>query len=399
MLVAIGQDRYGTHIFSARHFGAAYRRRGYTPVLIDISQPDANEQVLALCSDDRLAFIHAEQGRALNTPTYLEDGSTPNLFRYLGIPVVSHLRDAPIIPWLRDSMPLAGPGITLFHADRAALPTARAMGGDPDHHRFAPHVFLDAASARDPTPAPSADRPIDLLYIGSYSDPDQFETTFLARNPGTEALLAACIEAALDAFDSSIEAAIAPCARDFGYPDTVTEPAFVRLAFTISHSVRFRRRARVFRWLLGKPATIVWSGPLPSHAGPVRAEVRPATRLDQSFALMDQARGMVMALNCFGAALSERLLTAMRRGCLVISHPNALIRETFRPGEDILLFTGDARSFDDALAAAADPGPSLAIAQAGQAAMDDRFSPQTRADEFLQALDLLPASESGMTCG
>jgi glycosyltransferase involved in cell wall biosynthesis len=172
----------------------------------------------------------------------------------------------------------------------------------------------------------------------------------------------------------------------------MTPAALADLLHEAHYFIRSERRRRLFQKLVRFPVDIVWDGELPETRGEIAARIEPKLPFAQALARIARARAMVMSLNAFTHSLSERLLSAMRSGCVPIVQTNALISDLFRDGVDLLLLDSRLGNLEEAIARAGDPDVLAEISAAAQRRVATEFSVATRVRQLLQAAAIpLPA--------
>ena len=100
--------------------------------------------------------------------------------------------------------------------------------------------------------------------------------------------------------------------------------------------------------------------------------------------LFDEARALIVVQPNFSHALTERTLTAMQRGAVVLSTPNAFLDEHFVDGEDYLRIDGSWADLDEKIASLADARRTDAIAEAAWRKVTKRFSPEATVARYLE---------------
>jgi hypothetical protein len=134
---------------------------------------------------------------------------------------------------------------------------------------------------------------------------------------------------------------------------------------------------------------IIWAGPRPVVGGPMRADISPPVPLRETLALMCRAQRMVMTLNNFSHSLSERLLSAMSRGCIPVTQSNVLIDGTFAEGDVIVRLEDDLANLADVLGQEWTVREFADRSAAAKRRVASAFSPATRVREFLTQMKLV----------
>ena len=385
--VATKHDPYQTHISTARAYAAEYACYGIEPVALNLSDKDGALHFANALADPNCLGAHCEQGWGLQVEAPYE-GEPTSVFEILNKPAVAHVRDMPFYPWLRDGCFSSAPWAHLSFADRASAELMTRVNG-PDRQgpvsRYHSHVYFDLSQTAEDAP-PWADRPISCLYTGSYRDPATFRQELNESSPEWDAALIEAFEVAKADFYTAIWDHGEPIAKAHGFEADYFNQDYTNFLGTLNQMVRMERRRSLLERIAKYPIHLVWSGDRPEiELHPDTVILEPNT-FPETVLLMRQSKAMVMALNSFSAALSERLLTAMRQGAVVLTHPNQLIDETFTHGEDILTFGTDQDSLDAAMSHLTD-GASMELLRAKASdRIDDAFHPRHIVRDHLQAM-------------
>ena len=379
-------DRYQTHVTTARAYGAEYAAHGITPTAVDLSTSDGPSNFSNALADPDCLGAHCEQGWGLQTLVPWE-GSFASTFELLSKPAVAHVRDMPFYPWLREVCFHKAPWAFLSFADRDSADLLKRenpaeSGGPPS--RFHPHVYFDLAS--NGASLPWQERPIDCLYAGSYQTPEQFRDELRDTFPQLDAPLMEAFDAAKDDFYSPIWSHGEAASQHHGYPCDYRDAGFTNLLGTLNQMVRMHRRHSLLERMAKHPMHLIWSGDRPDiDLHPDTVILEPNT-FPETVQLMTQAKSMVMSLNSFSSALSERMLTAMRQGAVVLSHPNELIDEVFTHGENILTFGMDQDSLDAAMAQLTNTEAMEHLRASASHRIEDEFHPRHIVRDHIQSM-------------
>lgn len=355
VIVYIGEshDMFGTHDISSSVFSREYAARGYKVFRAELDNKEQVAESVALCRSGRVAFAHCEQSHGISMAIKTRDmAERRNIFELLDIPAFAHLRDYPFYPWVRKQFVRTSSAVTVFHIDKMAPALGQVMGSHA-RHKFLPHAYLDWKF--DPEECTERKKQINLLWIGGYKDPLSFREPYADAFSSRFDLFDACVDACIDSYHTPIWESIAKVHHEFSMPFSLNEESGQNITFLINQYVRHERRRRIFLELSKrKEAVIVWAGPVPELARRPEAKILEKTHLEVTLNMINQARTMVMLLNNFSHGLSERLLSAMRRRCCVISSTNKLIEQTFKHQENILLLNSHLGNLDENIEFASD---------------------------------------------
>jgi hypothetical protein len=374
-------DRFGTHFVSSRLFGAEYLRWGLQPEFLDITQRDDLDRAVELLRSGRVALAHCEQGCGLDLQ-YRTQSRRKNLFDHFRVPVVAHIRDYPFCEWMRPRLLDAPDSAIIFHTDEFASEMLPQLGITKGQHLFAPHVYLDYRQP-GPNEVEAARRDIGVLYVGSYKLPGPHRDAFLEAYPDLRWAIDGLIDAGMDEYRTPIHRILHDKVLRAHGGEVLDPKALSDLLFSANQFIRFERRRRLFVALVRHPVHIVWAGPRPEVEGAIRANIRPAIRLLDALALMSRARFMVMTLNNFSHSLSERMLSAMARGCVPITQSNALIDREFAEGRGLLLLKDDLSNLASVLDACPEGADFDRLSRAAQQRVIHEYSPAARVRQFL----------------
>jgi hypothetical protein len=346
-------DRFGTHAVSSFVFGQEYMARGYKVIKVDLQDTSRVSESVELCESGRVAFAHCEQGRGIALKTKdRKRNKSHNIYESLDIPAITHLRDYPFCPWVRNKFIATSPAVTVFHIDKMAPALGRLMGSSA-RHKFLPHAYLDWQY--DPDECAEREKQTEVLWVGGYHDPQTYRDLYARVFSSRLDLFDACVEACIDNYHTPIWETVAQVYQGFSMPFALRDQSSQNQVFLVNQFVRHERRRRLFLVLSRrKEAVIVWAGPVPELHRRPEATVLTKTRIDATLNMINKTRTMVMCLNNFSHGLSERMLSAMHRRCCVISSTNSLIETTFKHRDNILLLNTDLGNLDECLELAGD---------------------------------------------
>jgi hypothetical protein len=387
-----GADPNGTHRAFVNGLAAGFLRRGHRPLFVDLASADGLSRLASEIQRPDVVLAYCEQGHGLGL-TVDQDGSTVSLFDAVGKPVVSMMRDLPFYPWVIGNLRQDCAGARVYHVDEDSLiDLVPWLAPRPQNHSFHHSCYLDVEDAGQPD-IPFGERPIELLYAGSWSDPESWRAAYREKYGDRARIYDDAVESCLYETGRPLWQKVASVCRQHGWRvDFQTDDA-VDLFFHVNQFVRMRRRSDLFRRLAAHPMHLIWRGALPPGV-----ELHPDTKvlgpqpLARTIALMKRSRRMVMALGANARALSERMLTAMYHGVAVVTTSNASIRELFTDRRQLVMIQPDAEDLDDALAAIEDETVAERVGSAGHEAVAGEFSCDRRVATYLRDLDLAPAA-------
>ncbi len=384
-LYSSAHDRYLTHRTSIKVYAAAYQKWGIRPHFLDLAAGNFATEFLKYLKSSALLAVHCEQGWGLDC--VLGNGEDP--FVTFGKPAISHIRDYPFYPWLTRKTLYPLPNRLLHYTEASASDFSVKYGAVADRqtHTFAPHIYLDSNPRMDDIYRPHRDRDIDLLYVGSYADPARFRSEFLSVYKGRERLFDDLIERACHDFHGVYWQHVEAVASSHGLAPDLTEAIFRDLLVKGNQFIRMERRRLLLAKLTPYPMHLVWSGDPPDITLHPDTVFIPGNTFPETLALMGRAKVMAMCLNNFPCSVSERFLSSMHRGAVVLCHGNVLIDTHFKDGEDYLRFDDQFENVPTQIEKLRDTGSIKTMADNARRLVMREFSPEKRIEQFLSSLD------------
>lgn len=380
-------DRYKTHRTSARVYANAYEMQGISSVFLDISDDAFTPKVLEALFEPGLLAVHCEQGWGLDL-SFNVGGSTVDPYVETGLPAIAHIRDYPFYPWLIDKTLASQPNRLLHYTDASATDFAHQYGvrGPKQAHAFAPHIYLDHGVHSEDIYRSREDRDIDLLYVGSYSNPSNAREKFLSVHKGHSQLFDDLIDLACSDFHGVYWEHAEKVALSHDIPCSLDEPVFQDLLVTGSEFIRYERRRRLLGQLAPHPMYLVWSGDPPNVSLHPDTVLVSGTTFPETLDLMSRSKAMAMCLNNFSCSVSERLLSCMHRGAAVLCHGNTLIDSSFRDGKTFFRLDNDFKNVTHKIECLEDGALVENVTQAARTLVMEEYSPEIRVRQFLSSI-------------
>jgi len=393
-LMNSGADPNGTHRAFVHCLASGFLKRGYRPLFTDLASSEDISRLAAEIQRPDVALFYCEQGHGLGLTAEL-NGRTVSLFDAVGKPAVSMMRDLPFYPWVVPNLRQDSERARVYHVDEdSMIDLVPRVVPRPRNHAFHHNCYLDLEDAGQGD-LPFEERPIDLLYAGSWSDPDGWRDSYRQRHPQRGKLFDDALESCLHETSRPLWQRVGSVCRQHGWVIDFEDPEVVDLFFHVNQVVRMRRRVDLLRELARHPLHLIWRGELPPGI-----ELHPKTEvwgpqpLPRTIAMIKRSRRMVMALGANSRVLSERLLTAMYHGVAVVTTANASIKELFRNREHLATIRPDAADLDAALAHLADPERAREVGARAHQAVAGEFSCERRVDQYLHDLGWLASGEA-----
>jgi hypothetical protein len=377
-------DRYLTHRTSVKVYAAAYQKWGIRPHFLDLAAGNFATELIEHLKSPELLAVHCEQGWGLDL--VLGNGEDP--FVTFGKPAISHIRDYPFYPWLTKKTLNPLPNRLLHYTEASASDFSVKYGtaADRQTHTFAPHIYLDSNPRMDDIYRPHHERDIDLLYVGSYSDPQKYRSEFLAAYKGSEKLFDDLIERACHDFHDVYWQHVEAVASFHGITPDLSEAIFRDLLVLGNQFIRMERRRLLLVKLAPHPMHMVWSGDPPDVALHADTVLIPGNTFPETLTLMGRSKAMAMCLNNFPCSVSERFLSSMHRGAVVLCPGNVLIDTHFKDGEDYLRLDDRFENVPTQIEQLRDIGNMKAMTDNARCVVMREFSPEIRIEQFLSSI-------------
>ncbi|MCC7485040.1 MAG: glycosyltransferase family 1 protein [Burkholderiales bacterium] len=215
--------------------------------------------------------------------------------------------------------------------DRSHVAFLERYFGGARRVAFLPHGGSVAAGAGAP-----GERPIDLLFPGTYSDPDAaFDALRHAGPPGVFDVLDYVVERLLAADCEPLEEALAAVLADEGRQDEWR--GLCPLMPVVESFVKAHKRREILERLdrAGIAVDILGNG-WPAERFR-RHRVLPARPYREALRLMREAK-LVLNMGFVPDGSHERVFSALLNGALPAADHNPYLDELFGDGRDILLF-------------------------------------------------------------
>lgn len=380
-----GESAYDALRVFIDQLAAAFAERGYRPQIIDgPAEPDLDAAFHRAAKAEPSALVFT-----FNILGDYRDAEGRTLGQIFGAPHVIQYVDYPLTHWI--ALDRTAPDTALLTIDESHVAAMRQIYG-PDHFAhvgFSPHAAIGEPAALAADPKVFAQRPIPLLFTGTFYTPGQ--VWWDDQPPVIRAMFQRAVEIALSvewmpALDA-LDQALGECGLDPVSPDVA---AFRKLATHIHEHVRARRRLQVLVAAAeaGLPLHVYGRGYQPYLERYRNVTFGGEAALTRTVDLMAQSQ-MVLNINAnFGAGSHERPLTALLAGAAAATDDSSFYASAFRPGEVALYRWG---RLEEDLAALGrllqDPEALWTMAKAGQQRVLENHRWRHRIDAILAAAE------------
>ena len=381
-----GQSAYGALRVFLDSLAEAFLQRGYEPVVIDLTTPNA------------LATINEEAAKGATALVFsfcilgeFRDGQGRSLSQIFRAPHVIQHVDYPLTHSGRLDQTPAETALLLI--DKSHVNAVHSVYGEQRfaHVAFSPHAAIGSPSPLEESPSAFAEaRPIPILFTGTFYKPGP--APWEKMPSGVKAIFEKAVEAALaaewmpalDALDEALKG------RGLDPADPAVAP-IRKLATFVHEHVRTHRRFELLKAAakIGLPLHIYGKGYDRDLYRFKNVTFGGEADLNQVVNLMKQSR-VVLNINAnFGAGSHERPLTALMAGAVAATDYSGFYAEHFEEGKDIAFYRWKALQTD--LAAIGDlsenPAAALEMVRAGQPRVVAEHRWINRIDAILSAAE------------
>ena len=331
-----GSSQYDATRLFTDEMAAAFARRGYETVVIDVlAEPNLGGALAAAAAGGPTDFVYTIGGLG-----EARDGAGRSIGQIFDAPHVLQHVDYPLTHLTK--MDVTAPDTVILTIDPSHVETVRSTFG-PDrfaHVAFCPHAAVGEPVALDPdVETYLVERPIPILFSGSFYG--ERPAPWAEEGGGIAAVFDRALEIALSAEFMPALQAMDLSLRAIG--EDPADPRYVRMrqySTLVHEQVRYLRRQKLLDAMgaAGLPVFCIGSG----YEGWI--ERHKSFRLGPMFNLADTADMMrrariVLNINAnFGQGSHERPLTAMMAGAAVASDYSTWWAEHFVEDEDMLLY-------------------------------------------------------------
>ena len=370
----------------SRNYAAAFDRLGYDSIFVPVGR-DAPEGLGALIrSEARILFSHggwlmSPRRGALLSRLGLRDSTTRQALTEAGKPVMALIADDPFMHWQRDIFANLPSRAGVFFIDPSFIRGIEHWVPSGCTDTVLPCGYLLDGHG----PAPTAEKDIDLLFVGSLRDPDEFLRQARADTAAWE-LASGLIERGLDdhATPLTVHADALRPARD-GRAD-LDDPMVRRALQHANGYIRARWRHAMAVRLALLPATIV-TDRMPAVAGAhPRLQVLPPCPFPEMLRLFRRSRACFVSQPPFPGAVNERLIFCWQARCVPVTTPNPRTRQMFEHGRELLFVRTDLEDLEEQAAQALDEAVAEPIRERALEYVYARHTPDGNVRRMLQTM-------------
>lgn len=318
---------------SKRHFtqklAEAMERRGIETLIVDVNEGplrvDAVREIQGFAPDLTCSFN-----------TLLPLSEEKYLWDFLSIPHLSMLVD----PLMYGMDLTKSPYSILSVVDRndineAVIPTFKNLF-------FFPHAVEKELSFDE-----KAERPFDVVFLGSCYDYESLRASWQQRNPeGLNKVLNDAIDIVFSDNRSSLANALAQAWGHSGLDPRGVD--FVSLFYYLDNYTRGRDRIELIRSIKNVPVHIFgelstdnavgFLGWQPYLAGNSNVTIHPSVPFAEGLEIQKKAKICLNSMPFFRDGTHERVFTALACGAVPVTSESVYLRESFADGQDLVYY-------------------------------------------------------------
>lgn len=324
-----GQSQYYTTRTFIDQLASAYSQVGHDVRVVDMSDAEWPSR-LADAFSERLAFVFSFNAAGMDIAT--EEGS---IYDRMQTRFIGWLMDHPMYHRHRLTSAVRRAGVLCV--DRTHTQLVSRLGGATRPAGFMPHAGMQAAGWKRPI----AERTLDVLFSGTYNDPDALKSQWNNLPGDLPHLTADIVEAALADPGSAIEVtARSVLERNDVWMD-LSELVGSKPLILADGFIRARRRLDCLTTLANAGIRLhlfgdAWDkSPL---AAVQSVNVHGPATYESTVNHMCTARIVLNVMPAFPAGSHDRVFCGMLNGAAVVTDSNAYLQDTFATGRDVEFF-------------------------------------------------------------
>lgn len=264
------------------------------------------------------------------------------LWDFLEIPHISFLVD----PVFYSTFLVESPYSIITCVDRSDLSAVRS-------NNFPNAFFWPHAVEADLAAPPNAERPLDVVFLGSCYDYESLRVSWQQRNPESiNKVLDDAIDIVFSHEHISLAQALVQAWNASGInPEGVD---FMTLYYYLDNYTRGKDRVELIRSIKDVPVHVFGElspdnavgilGWAPYLAAQKNVTVHPSVPFSEALQIMKQSKIVLNSMPFFRDGTHERVFTALACGCLSITSESIYLREHFRDGEGVVFYSAKHRS-------------------------------------------------------
>ncbi|MBA3815793.1 MAG: glycosyltransferase family 1 protein [Parachlamydiaceae bacterium] len=219
-------------------------------------------------------------------------------------------------------------------------------------HNFSNAFFWPHAVEKELAAPKNADRPLDVVFLGSCYDYESLRVSWQQRNP---AAINKVLDDAIDIVFSDERVSLAQALVQ-AWNATGNDPQgvdFMTLYYYLDNYTRGKDRVELIRSIkdtqihvfgeLSPDNAVGILGWAPYLAAQKNVTVHPSVPFNEALQIMKKSKIVLNSMPFFRDGTHERIFTALACGCLAITSESIYLREQFREGEGVVFYSSKHR--------------------------------------------------------
>ncbi|WP_338825222.1 hypothetical protein MHOCP_07580 [Moorella humiferrea] len=331
-----GQSQYDVLRVFVDQLGEAFKSLGKDVYIVDLLASNAGQQLQEAFSQP-CEFVFAFNAMGIDLKI-----SSKSLYDSLDIPFIAALVDDPVYHLQRLKYPVEN--LLIGCVDRSHINFVNSYYGNQRTCFFFPHGGCKAKDVIDGRSVQQDGiRGIDILFGGSYQDPDSIRNIWVNLNTTIARLLDEIVDYILgkDYINLAIAAENVFASRGIYLNNELSNKLIYLLPF-VDKYVRAYRRRQCLQVLADSGLRVHVYGANWENAR-IKAKnnflIHQPVGFLEMLGLMEQAKMVLNIDPNFADGGHERVFSAMINGAATLSNTNSFYSQEFMDGEDIILYS------------------------------------------------------------
>jgi hypothetical protein len=322
-----GQSQYGVLRIFIDELNEGFEKLGYRSTIIDLNASDATQQ-LELALSQPVFFVIGMNGVGIDLKI---DGHS--LYDTYGIPYFAFLVDHPIHHLIRLKTPVNNLIVSCIDQSHTTYLSDY-------YERDFTKVFIPHGGVQGTSITTIENRKYELVFAGTYTDPDSIRSQWLSYDPHLSKLLDDIAESALFNSSKTLFDIVKQQLVVRGLGDN---RSFLRkldeTLIQVDHYIRQRRRQAFLSAMHELPVHIFGTG-WEKLAVPNRTNLtlHEPVSFSELQSIMNRTKIVLNIMPNFTHGGHERIFTSMLCGAVSMTDSNTYLQQTFIPNKNILFF-------------------------------------------------------------
>lgn len=381
-----GQSQYDVLRYFVDDLASAFDKLNYDVQIIDLVEENWTEKLVNVLQTKKISFFLGMNGVGIEISS---DGRP--LYDLVGAPFFAFLVDHPMyhLPRLKDT---TSNEVIISCMDVEHISYIDNM--TPEFSRKFMRVFVPhgAAINHGDLDDIEVDRPIDILFAGSFTEPDEIRNSWKQSFPYMGRIVDDIIELSLHDQEKPFHNVVEQVLNEKGISFADSQlMVFWKLMTDVDLYIRNKIRMDIISQLNSLPARVEVYG---NGWGKLKLHTNKFVRFYQPLSFtevqgkMKQSKMTLNVIPSIHNGAHERIFTSMLMGSAVLSTSNQYLRKNFEHGSNIILFESKQDLSNIAVAYLEDKEKLQEVAQKGKEAALLKHTWQNRACDILGFIEM-----------